>query len=416
MSQQILQIKETKPLKTFKDSFTNTNYKRPFVLDKFVKDLHCPNIIEKIDPLTKKRKQLRKLKLPRKIKIISKKKEETNNNRNKTPFLHLIPSINQFNFKINQRKLNIIPKKKLARQRSDFDLPMITRHKLINNGLVEEEKTTMTFFDDNTISNSKDEEKNNENLIESEMMDIKELFSNESRKISVCSFLNKLPGNESLKENYKVINDINTINDKYNLKLNLGSKKSNSTSNIFDGKKYNIYGMLNKLFQYYSSETNSSINKKNNYTGSNNYKNSSIDFDTIENKKNGKYEHSESGNNTIEMMKDTYEDDSNTFLTKLKNYNVHNVPEKKENEFNISKLIKRRCSMSDINRNNKQVITNDRKIGIHCLLSKVQKDISLKKILYKYIDKTLYELEDDPLYKRIKGFEDNIEKILKKKY
>ena len=411
MSQQILQIKETKPLKTFKDSFTNTNYKRPFILDKFIKDLHCPNIIEKIDPLTKKRKQLRKLKLPRKIKIIAKKKEETNKNRNKSPFLHIIPNINQFNYNISQRKLNFANKKKLVRQRSDFDLPMITRHKLKYNGLVEEEKTTMTFFDDNTISNSKDEEKNTENLIESEMMDIKELFSNESRKISVCSFLNKLPGNESLKENYKVINDINIINDKYNLKLNLGSKKSNSTSNIFDGKKYNIYGMLNKLFQYYSSETNSSINKKTNYTGSNNCKNSSIDFDTNENKKNGKYEHSESGNNTIELMKDTYEDNSNTFLTKLKNYNI---PEKKEND--ISKLIKKKSSMSDININNKQVITNDRKIGIHCLLSKVQKDISLKKILYKYIDKTLYELENDPLYKRIKEFEENIEKIMKKKY
>lgn len=413
MSQQKIQIKEVKPHKTFKDSFTNTNYKRPFVLEKFVKDLNCPNLISKIDPLIKKRKQLRKIKLPHKIKIIPEKKEETKNNRNKTPFLHLIPNINQFNFKINQRQLNIAPKKKLSRQRSDFDLPIITKHKLKNSCPGEEEKTTMTFFDDNTISNYKDEEKNNENLITSEMMDAKELFKNESRKISVCTFMNKLPGNKSLNENYKVINDINMINDKYNLKLNLYNKKSNSTSNIFDGKKYNIYGMLNKLFQYYSSETNSSINKNNKYTSSNNYKNSSIDFDTIENKKNGKYEHSDSGNNTIEMMKDTYEDESNTFLTKLKNYNV---PDKKENEFNISKLIKRKCSLSDINRNNKEVITNDRKIGIHCLLSKVQKNISLKKILYKYIDKTIYELEDDPMYKRIKEFEENIEKVLKNKY
>ena len=413
MSQPKLQFKEAKPLKTFKDSFTNTNYKRPFILDKFIKDLHCPNLIAKIDPLTKKRKQLRKLKIPRKIKISAKTKQEVNNNRNKTPFLHLIPNINQFDFKINQRKLNFAPKKKLTRQRSDFDLPMITKYKLKNSCPVEEEKTTMTFFDDKSISNSKDEEKNNENLITSEMMDIKELFKNESRKISVCSFMNKLPGNKSLNENYKIINDINIINDKYNLKLNLNKKKSNSTSNIFDGKKYNIYGMLNKLFHYYSSETNSSINKNNKYTSSNNYKNSSIDFDTNENKKNAKNENNYSVNNTIEIMKDTYEDDSNTFLTKIKNYNV---PEKKENEFNISKLIKRRCSLSDINRNNKQVITNDRKIGIHCLLSKAQKDISLKKILYKYIDKTLYELEDDPIYKRIKEFEENIEKILKNKY
>ena len=109
-------------------------------------------------------------------------------------------------------------------------------------------------------------------------------------------------------------------------------------------------------------------------------------------------------------MKNTYEDDSNTFLTKLNNYNT---TIKKENGFDISKLIKTRCSLSDNNRNNEQIILNDSNISIHCLLSKVQKNISLKKILYKYIDKTLYELEKDPMYRKVKEFEENIEKILK---
>ena len=163
--------------------------------------------------------------------------------------------------------------------------------------------------------------------------------------------------------------------------------------------------MLNKLFQYYSSETNNSIYKNN--------KNSSSNFDTNENKINSKDIQSDEGENTIEIMKDNiYEDDSNTFLTKLKNYNV---PEKKRKEFNISKLIKRRYSLSDIKRNN-EIIKNDKNVRLHCFLSKVQKDISLKKILYKYIDKTLYEFEDDPLYKRVKEFEDKIEKLLKNDY
>ncbi len=396
----MFQSKIINPKKTFKDSYTNTNYKRPFILEKFSKDLHSPNLINILNnknknPLIQKKKELKKIKIPRKLKLIPKKKEETSFPNNKTPFLRLIPNIHNLSKKLNERKIN----KKLIRQRSDFDLPMITKHK-IHNKPEEIEKNTMTFFDDNTLSNLKEE-----NLINNEMLGPKDLYNNISRKLSICSFMNKLPGDKSLLENYKIINDVNIINDKYNLKLNLNNNKSHSTSKIFYGRKYNIYGMLNKLFQYYSSETNNSIYKNN--------KNNSSNFDTNENKINSKDIQSDEGENTMEIMKDNiYEDDSNTFLTKLKNYNV---PEKKRKEFNISKLIKRRYSLSDIKRNN-EIIKNDKNVRLHCFLSKVQKDISLKKILYKYIDKTLYEFEDDPSYKRVKEFEDKIEKLLKNDY
>ena len=396
----MFQSKIINPKKTFKDSYTNTNYKRPFILEKFEKDLHSPNLINILNnknknPLIQKKKELKKIKIPRKLKLILKKKEDASFPNNKTPFLRLIPNIHNLSKKLNERKIN----KKLIRQRSDFDLPMITKHK-IHNKPEEIEKNTMTFFDDNTLSNLKEE-----NLINNEMLDSKDLYNNISRKLSICSFMNKLPGDKSLLENYKIINDVNIINDKYNLKLNLNNIKSHSTSKIFDGRKYNIYGMLNKLFQYYSSETNNSIYKNN--------KNNSSNFDTNENKINSKDIQSDEGENTIEIMKDNiYEDDSNTFLTKLKNYNV---PEKKRKEFNISKFIKRRYSLSDIKRNN-EIIKNDKNVRLHCFLSKVQKDISLKKILYKYIDKTLYEFEDDPSYKRVKEFEDKIEKLLKNDY
>ena len=396
----MFQSKIINPKKTFKDSYTNTNYKRPFILEKFEKDLYSPNLINILNnknknPLIQKKKELKKIKIPRKLKLIPKKKEDASFPNNKTPFLRLIPNIHNLSKKLNERKIN----KKLIRQRSDFDLPMITKHK-IHNKPEEIEKNTMTFFDDNTLSNLKEE-----NLINNEMLGPKDLYNNISRKLSICSFMNKLPGDKSLLENYKIINDVNIINDKYNLKLNLNNIKSHLTSKIFDGRKYNIYGMLNKLFQYYSSETNNSIYKNN--------KNNSSNFDTNENKINSKDIQSDEGENTMEIMKDNiYEDDSNTFLTKLKNYNV---PEKKRKEFNISKLIKRRYSLSDIKRNN-EIIKNDKNVRLHCFLSKVQKDISLKKILYKYIDKTLYEFEDDPSYKRVKEFEDKIEKLLKNDY
>ena len=417
---EIKEIKEIKPQKTFKDSFTNTSYKRPFVLEKIEKDLNKKNFIEYMNnknkgPLMKKRKQLKKIKLPYKVKISPKKEKEELIHNNKAPFIHCIPNIEHLKLQLNQRKINLIPKKRLNRQRSDFDLPMIAKHKLNNQSQIQE-KTTMTFFDDKKNNktlddNKEEEEKDQENIAESGMMGAKDLYKNKSRKITICTFLNKMPGDKSLNENYKVINNANEINDKYNLDLNLLNKNANSK--IFKGKKYNIYGMLNKLFQYYSSVSNNNNNYRNNkYMSSINYKNSSSDFDTIENKKINN-ENSDSGLNTIDIMKDTYEDDSNTFLTKLQNYNIS---EKKDNEFDISKLIKKRYSLSEIKKSNDEVISNDKRIGIDCLLSKVQKEINIKKILYKYIDKTLYVFEDDPTYKRVKEIEEKLIKILKNKY
>ena len=46
-------LQKLKTKSNLKDNFTNTIYKRPFVLEKIVKDLHCENLIRK-DPLMDK--------------------------------------------------------------------------------------------------------------------------------------------------------------------------------------------------------------------------------------------------------------------------------------------------------------------------------------------------------------------------
>ena len=76
----MFQSKIINPKKTFKDSYTNTNYKRPFILEKFAKDLHSPNLINILNnknknPLIQKKKELKKIKIPRKLKLIPKKKK-----------------------------------------------------------------------------------------------------------------------------------------------------------------------------------------------------------------------------------------------------------------------------------------------------------------------------------------------------
>ena len=405
--------------KNFKDSCTNTAYKRPFIEEKFVKDLHCDNLIKSIknkysDPLIELKK-LKKLKINKKLKIIPREKEEIKS-ANKNSFFYCIPNVQHFDIKWNKRKINY-PKIKtiLIKQRSDFDLPIINKNKSRNISKTEL-KSNYSLFKEKANNTIKDDEKSKECFI-SEMMEPINLYKNKERKISVCSYINKMPGNQSLQENYKVIKDINMINDKYNLKLNLYTNKNKSTAQIFDGKKYTKIGKLSKLFQYYSSDTNNSIKnyKNNNKFTNSTYRTKSVDLNINENKVITKNDYCDSDNNTFEVIKDTCEDDSNTFLTKLNNYN-YNSSKRKKNEFNVSRLIKKRCSLSDIKRNNEEIINNDKMIYIDCLISKFNKDISVKKILYKYIDKTLYEFEDNPSYKRIKDFENNITNILKNNY
>ena len=415
-------INDTFQPKDFKDNCTNTAYKRPFIEEKFAKDLHCENLIKSIrnkykDPFIEQ-KRLKKLKIRNKLKIIQKDKEkekEEINLPNKNAFFYCIPNMQHFDIKTNKKKLNN-PKIKtiLIRQRSDFDLPKINKYKSRNISQTEL-KSNYSLFRENATNSIKDDEKNKECFI-SEMMEPIDLYKNKERKISICSYMNKMPGNQSLQENYKVIKDINMINDKYNLKLNIFNKNK-SNSQIFDGKKYTRLGRLSKLFQFYSSETNNSNKyyRNNNKFTNSTYRTKSVDLDPNENKIITKCDYCDSDNNTFEILKDTCEDDSNTFLTKLNNYNF-NSSKSKKNEFNVSRLIKKRCSLGDIKKNNEEIINNDKMIYIDCLISKINKDISVKKILYKYIDKTLYEFEDNPSYKRIKVFENNITNILKNKY
>ena len=404
-----------KKKKKYKDNYTNTNYPRPFIIDKFLKGIYRQSEITdlkkgQLDPdLIKKRKGLKKIKIPKKINIPP-NTADYSHPRYKTPLLNLMPNLQYLQYNLSERKIKMSHYKKLGRQRSELDLPMIVKQQTQNKSPIEE-KTTMTLFDEE--KNSKEDESHQEKLVTSEIMEPNNLYNNKTRKISVISFMNKVPGNKSLLENYKVFKDVNELNSKYNLNLNL-LNKSKSTSNIFSGKKYNLYGKLNKLFQYYSSaETNRKNFGLHKYPGSiKSYYNNSSNYDSNENKINSQWENNDSDFNTLDVNKRTIEDDSNTFMTKLI-YNTFNAPStKKEKELDI---IKKRFTVAETDKINEEVLDKDKKIGLHCFVSTVQKDISIKKILYKYIDRTVYEMKNDLTYKRTKEFEERITKILKRK-
>ena len=125
-----------------------------------------------------------------------------------------------------------------------------------------------------------------------------------------------------------------------------------------------------------------------------------------ENDKDNNNDNINNNNNDISKIND----DVNFFLTKIEN---KFDKEDNDNKFSVTKFISNRFSLGDIIKRNKKIIEENKKVTIDCLLSKIERNISIKKILYKYLDKTIYEIENDKSYTRLKEFEKKIFAILK---
>ena len=413
--------------KSFKDNFTNTLYKRPFLIEKIKKDIYQRNHHNLLKS-NNSDKHLLKLKknLKKKIKRINPINSNISASNNYDHLYKFIGKLNNnLQIKSIKNKQSIIPAKRiLRRQRSDFDLPMINPKRIIKEPMNKNKNRTIIFLNDNS------KEKNQEKITNSEIIDSKDVFENKPRIIKIRSFINtSRKSNISLNNEPKLF-DINEMNEKYNMKLNSGNTGKQS-SKIFHGKKYTIIGMLNKLFQYYSSnESHNNQLSSNNYNQTSNYMNLSKSNNSIfvnndtNNVKNSstnkimidtrfKYDPNTSSDININNTYEASGEDTNTFLTKL-NVNNKELSDNKEKEMDMTKFINNRCSLSDMNRINKEIIDNNKNIKIDCLMSKIEQNINIKKILYKYLGKSIYQLQKDPAYIRLKSLERKIIEILKK--
>lgn len=390
------QKKNIRNIKTLKDNFTNTIDERQFLLEKIEKDiLKGKNNIKQLrsnsldEHLTKLRQNLKK-------KV---KKKNFLNPSNSSPknFDHIyrfIKKQNNLKLKSIKNNLRMIPTKNiLTRQKSDINLPVINNRKIIKQFLLKKSRLpTLSFIEKIPLLDNK------EKISNSAMLGSNDIYANIPRIIKIRSFSNICKDNDLSNDKYSEENNINEIDSKYNLNLNskIKYKKLNS---IFHGKKYTKFGILNKLFEYYSSQSNNGISPNN---------------ENMENKSSNYINFSKSNNSIIdnndEMSKNNI-DESNIFLTKIKSNK--NESEEKYNKFSVTRFISDRCSVGDINKRNKKIIEDNKKVSIDCLLSKIERKISVKKILYKYLDKTIYEIENDKSYTRLKEFEKNILDILK---
>ena len=390
------QKKNIRNIKTLKDNFTNTIDERQFLLEKIEKDiLKGKNNIKHLrsnsldEHLTKLRQNLKKK--------VKKKNFLNPNNSSPKNFDHIyrfIKKQNNLKLKSIKNNLRMIPTKNiLTRQKSDINLPVINNRKIIKQFLLKKSRLpTLSFIEKIPLLDNK------EKISNSAMLGSNDIYANIPRIIKIRAFSNICKDNDLSNDKYSEENNINEIDSKYNLNLNskIKYKKLNS---IFHGKKYTKFGILNKLFEYYSSKSNNGISPNN---------------ENMENKSSNYINFSKSNNSIIdnndEMSKNNI-DESNIFLTKIKSNK--NESEEKYNKFSVTRFISDRCSVGDINKRNKKIIEDNKKVSIDCLLSKIERKISVKKILYKYLDKTIYEIENDKSYTRLKEFEKNILDILK---
>ena len=278
MKMKKLQIKEKAKapnVKSVKDSFTNTIYKRPFLLEKIKKDIYGKkyyNIVKSNNSdkqLLKLKKTLKKK--VNKINLVNSNFSASNNYEHLYKFIGKLN--NNLQLKSIENKLKELPiKKTLRRQRSDFDLPIINSKKTRKEPIIEDKNKTMILINDNS------KEKIQENIANSEIPEPKEFYDFKPKIIKIRSFVNTSRKSDlSINNEHKIYN-INEINNKYNLKLNLSNNREKKISNIFHGKKYTIVGMLNKLFEYYSSSQshlNDNLSNFDNFNQTNNYINNS---------------------------------------------------------------------------------------------------------------------------------------------
>ena len=367
---------------------------RTFSLEKIATAIHCQNMISSlrnkyIDPLIirKKNQPPKKIKKNQIKNFYSLKKKLTNN-------------IFEIQMQDNEKEKGIQTRKEI--------LPIIPNKNLEINSL----------------------NKINDKLLATSGMFKKNVFFKEtSNKMKLGSMLNIRSSNDNImKKYYQEIDNISKINEKYNLQLNfrhLDKRKSPEKVNEMN-KKF----LKNYLFQKYVTSSSTGTNDINIF----NDKHETQRAQTISRIHSSQSKESKNSNkeelnktNTLndsinslnksisEIFKnDDFNEDKNTFITKLKTEaNKDKEKIKVINRYNSEIKRKKNNIRLNIYENNKNIINHDQKVSIDLIYSNSLCKIEPNQLLYDSINKTNYEAQNQPSYRRIKKFEKIIDKIIK---
>ena len=252
-------------------------------------------------------------------------------------------------------------------------------------------------------------------LITSGMFKGKNFYKDPSQKIKLYNIFNKKSRNRfNIQNIYPKIDDIKKLNEKYNIQLNLNYLNRNYMT-LKKPIKMNKKGLIYYLFKKYvtaspneMSMTNKNKSKKKKSLLSTKSRNSQNNINmpniAISN---------DSENNSIDLFqKEFLNEDKNIFLTK---YDKLDNEKDEKKEIEIDNRNKKGIKFKNLKlfENNKNIINYNQKIYIDCLLSHVNSKLQNNKLFYKYINKTTFELQKDPLYKKVKKFETKIDELVK---
>ena len=218
-----------------------------------------------------------------------------------------------------------------------------------------------------------EKEQNEQNFrITCGMLSSKRLLKERNNKLKINSFMiNSAKKYNSLTDEEEEKKPVKDMNKDFTSRNNINNKRK---INNFFINRYTKTAMLNNLFQKYSS-INNSTNRCN--------LSENINLSTFNDKNNN-------------------EQSKVNFIMKLKNKDISHLSERYNN------------ILSKIKKNNSQIININKKIYINCLLSKVGEDLKKEKIFLDKNKKTIFELDKNSSYRRIKKIENIVTKLYKK--
>ena len=284
--------------------------------------------------------------------------KSTRNHIFKGNFNWLINSLSYKNLDANNSLFNI--------ERAENFLPKILR---LNNNSQE-----------HNIKKSKsgtnlylEKEQNEQNFrITCGMLSSKRLLKERNNKLKINSFMiNSAKKYNSLTDEEEEKKPVKDMNKDFTSRNNINNKRK---INNFFINRYTKTAMLNNLFQKYSSINN--LTNRCNLS-------ENINLSTFNDKNNN-------------------EQSKVNFIMKLKNKGISHLSERYNN------------ILSKIKKNNSQIININKKIYINCLLSKVGEDLKKEKIFLDKNKKTIFELDKNSSYRRIKKIENIVTKLYKK--
>ena len=256
-------------------------------------------------------------------------------------------------------------------------------------------------------------------MVTSGMFKNKAYYKDNFQKLKLGNAMNYKNNEDSVYQYlYPKIENIQTINDKYNLDLNLShlneekQNKNNKPKSISKKKDMMNYLLKKYIFQTYENNKNNDDKAINNFT-------LNINENVITPIINKRFKQKEFDNGIINnhVKKDDFSDNGKTFITKMNNKSK-NIDESKEisikTNLNLIKKPRKRI-FNFLSNKNKDIIKYDQKIVVDCLYSKVNANIDEKKIIYNPLEntKTNHSITKDPSYKKIKKFEKIIDNIIK---